>query len=244
MFGRKEQSIYAGQAQQEPKTIPLTPGLFKEIPFFKNEVVFLVVVSMVSFLLFALESIGFMAGGLFRGFLLMVGFAWGMYLIKWIFFMPRGQKVFIERNYPNAGVKVEIGKIPKDGLVQYDKKGGLPPVQVVRANKHHEFYTGRPWIKTIQGHSVNYSALDLAEGKMDKTGAEVADVWRMAYDTGYNTAADNARKSQEIFRNPVSIMSIGVLILSALTLIAVFAMYGQLEGMAETLIQIAESVGA
>jgi hypothetical protein len=221
----------------------VTPQLMKEIPFFKKEPIIGIFVTFVAMMLFMGGLIGVVGNGMFFALILFVAFYWGMYAIKRIKYLPSGDKIFVEKVYADTGVAIEIMKLPKDGLIKW-KGTGAPDVTVERTNKHFEKYTGKPFVKIMQGHSHNYSALDLAEGKMDKTGAEVASISSMSFDAGYHIASDNARKTIEWSKRTESLMPMVTIIGIALIAILTFAQFGQLNELVSLMRTTATAVGA
>ncbi len=214
-----------GRLRSRP--VPLTPGLFKELPFFKYEPVLLIAVIVISFFVIVAGMLEMVEDGMFIAYMMIVGFSIVMFLIKQIFFLPTGKKIFIERVLESGGVHISVANPPKDNVVEYSKnRMEIPPTRIERYNKHFEVYTGKPYIKTCQGQDLNYSVNELFEGKTEKTAQEVEALIEKARDNGYITGMGIALKMKDSLKNPMSIILVIMLALMALVTVLTFLQFG------------------
>lgn len=194
--------------------IPVTPGLFKELPFFKMEPVFIIAVLFISMVLASLELLGLIEFGVLYAYILSIGSMFIIWLTKFLLYMPRGKKIFIEKVYDDNTVQLIISKQPKDNKVNYSKNNlEIPPTRIERYHKHIEYYTGKPYVKTIQGKDLNYSVNELLEEKSDKSAQEVETLIAKADAAAYLRGIGIALKMQDPLKNPQSIILLVAIVL-------------------------------
>ena len=216
---------------------PLTPGLFKELPFFKLEPILIVIVIMVSIVSLVLEAIGLIQGIALMVSFSLIAFILTMFLTKWFAFLPRGRKLFVEKSLEGGGIQVAIMAPPKDNKIHFSSNDlENPPAAIDRYNKHYEFYTGKPWVKIAQGRSPNYSVSELFEGKMDKTAKENEAILHQTYDTGLLEGIGIALRMKGSLKQPITWIAIATLVVVGVSIAIGLAQLDILTKMAEHII--------
>jgi len=221
--------------------VPLTPGLFKELPFFKLEPILIVVVIMASVVSLVLEAIGLIQGIALMVSFSLIAFILTMFFAKWIAFLPRGRKLFVEKSLEGGGIQVAIMAPPKDNKIHFSSNDlENPPAAIDRYNKHYEFYTGKPWVKVAQNHSPNYSVSELFEGKMDKTAKENEAILHQTYDTGLLDGIGIALRMKGSLKQPITIIAIATLILMVILIVLGALQFDTLTQIAEHILPVSE----
>lgn len=204
------------QPLEHTKGVPLTPGLFKELPFFKMEPYLIMIICVISGVSLALEALGLLIGIAIPISFMLIVFILVLFLTKWFAFMPSGRRLFVEKNLEGGAVQVLVMKPPKDNKIHFARDDlDIPPTTVDRYNKHYEFYTGRPWVKAAQNHSPSYSVYELFEGKRDPVAKENEAVLQQTYDAGLLDGMAIALKMKDALKQPmtwVAIITLGAIV--------------------------------
>lgn len=183
--------------------------LLKELPFFKIEPFILIFAGLLlPITLVVLDIFGFFPGASIAALMLVIFSMWGIYFVKYFLFMPTGKKVIIERFFKNTGVSLSCEKIPGKGEIEMGDD--IPPVQVTQANKHFEMSSGRPLIIAIEEVPQNCSLLQLYQP--DRSSRELNSIIKVTWNTAWHAATENLLGFGNRLRDPVFLMSAGVLV--------------------------------
>lgn len=181
-------------------------NLFKELPFFKFEPIFLMAATVGGFFLII---IGLMTGdtsGILISFFIIVIITWLIWFIKNFFYLPRGKKILIMRAFRNTGISISCEEIPKADMIKLDKNEDIPPVQISRENKHFEVMSGRPMLVCVEGIPKNISIVK--KYKPDKSAKEFNNIIKTTWSTAWQTCLNNMLKFQNKFKDPQFIIAI------------------------------------
>jgi len=210
----------------EPKTIPKTSYLFKELPLFRYEPWIYLFITVACVFVYAFTVFGFLPLKTIATTLLAtLGLFWSVYMIKWYFYAPRGNKVLVAKCFRSTGIHLSVQDVPKDNVIHFDSKDETPPVYLTQINKHFDVSTGRPFLVCAEGIGENISIMETQQH--DKSAKEISNIIKTTWGTAWQSCLNNFMKFTSKMRDPTFWLIVLTLIIVAGTLFLVFSLSGR-----------------
>ncbi len=214
--------------------------VFKELPLWNLEPFIMVGLLIIVVGMLILDRLGLATGISFHAAAFALIVSWGLFLIKWILFMPRKNKPIVIRVLEGGGMTIKAETIPSTRQIWFTKKDDkeIPPVNITDFNKHREITTGSPVIVVAEGTSNNIDIIESIseQGEKRKSDKEFNMIVKNAYDGGYLDGLEVSSKFKTDWLNPTTI-AIGIL------LVAMLLLFLMQMNIADTLSLIAENLG-
>lgn len=225
------------QEKQKPEKYLFQEGkdIVKELPLSRFELPLHAGITVLAIVLFFLGRMEIVAKAQGTAVLVLLIFAWGLYLFKWKFFYPRSKKVLVMRIFKNSGIQLSAENIKHDKLVHFDKNDDTPPVSIDRINKHFEVSTGRPIVVCMEEKSKNLDLLKATQA--DREAKEYNNIVKTTWGTAWQACMNNMLKFKNQIKDPMFIVTIIVLLAVIATIVLSISN-------ASTLSKIAEATGA
>jgi len=223
--------------------LPKTTYLFKELPLFSLEPFILIGVLMVSIGLYFAGALDIIHNGGFYALLVALLVPFALWFIKWLKYMPRGNKVIFLKGFASTGIYLSVGAMPIDRLIHFDKNDDIPPAAINNPKEHFELCSGRPLIIGFEGYSSNISLSHLLKGSISTQSAkELNNTMKALWGAAWQAALGNIAKFSSKFKDPtfwLAIISVGLLIVVAFL---VYNQGQQITALAESTKQVATGI--
>lgn len=215
--------------------------IIKEIPLSKFEWPLLIAASAAAGMLFFLDRMQIVPQATGTAVLILIIFMWGMYLVKYMFFFPRGNKVIVIRSFKSSGIQFSVEKIGPDKLIHFDKNDDSPPVPIDRVNKHFEVSTGRPVVIAIEEVPRNVSLQE--QFTEERSAKEFNNIIKTTWGTAWQSCLNNMLKFSNKIKDPMFIITIVVLLVVIVIVLLQLNNSARILEMGETLAELAGTTG-
>ena len=180
--------------------------MLREMPFFRFEMIIIFAMLIIGILAWYLDYREIIAGAsrIFLIAAILVPFV--IWLMKWMFFMPRKNKVPGLKLYKSGIVELGIYDITK-GYITFGRGENIRKKFITKINKHVEASTGRPFVvvSELEGENLNLLKTD----KPDMRSEEFCALLEMNTTvTTKNVMARMLRFGQANMSNPMMLLQI------------------------------------
>jgi len=234
----KEEKIRQQQMQQEAKQKYVNANvqdfsvlgkyLFRDIPLFKYEFFFYLIIGFVAFIFYVIDKTGIVPGALSKIVLPAILLPMAIWFIKWAVYMPRKKRVPHIHIYGSRVIELGLKDVGK-GYITTGKGDNKKRIYITRLNKHTEASTGKPFLITSDLHGENLDLLE--ETKPDMRSEEFNAILETnTAVTTKNVMNKMLRSVQPTLQNPMFLISMITLFMLAVLLIREFGFLDFIKG--------------
>jgi hypothetical protein len=239
----KKKSIYEekeNKAEEKPKEkteeklkkpikLPDTTYLTRELPFFRWEwlpYLFMTFLGIIFFfgdiILILLVNEVQLVHVLLMGMplVLTILLMWGMYLIKFFFYMPSGKKILFMPFLKGGAAYMTVINPPEDNI--YESKI-MHPVVITKYRKHFELHSNKPLIIAPEGFGQNVNIHELLQNIPPQWNAKELDtVMRAIKNTAVAVTQEKLMGMKSQLTSP-NMLAVGFVVILCLVIIIILA---------------------